>query len=162
MINISFVHAPVHNEEVAHHAFYDSIHYKSHAMFFRFTDPCARAHLLDKDRNYSGTTLRLKNIYFSIFLSFFSFFFFFFFLSSTRTKLFDHRYYHFMLVISNSLHLRSRYNEGSIKTMFAHAFYFLEIQEKSANCQRIYWIENILQNVYKYEVISLKQSELAK
>lgn len=131
MINISFVHAPVHNEEVAHHAFYDSIHYKSHAMFFRFTDPRARAHLLDKDRNYSGTTLRLKNIYFSIFL-FFSFF------SSTRTKLFDHRYYHFMLVISNGLHLRSRYNGGSIKTMFAHAFYFLEIQEKSANSQRGY------------------------
>ena len=74
MINISFVHAPVHNEEVAHHAFYDSIHYKSHAMFFRFADPCARARLLDKDRNYSDTTLPLKNIpiFFAIF-SFFSF-----------------------------------------------------------------------------------------
>lgn len=46
--------------------------------------------------------------------------------------------------------------------MFAHAFYFLEIQEMPANSQRGYWVENILQNVYKYQVISLKQPELAK
>lgn len=46
----------------------------------------------DKDRNYSCTTLHLKNIYFPIFIFF-----------STHSKLFDHRYYHFLLVISDGL-----------------------------------------------------------
>ena len=69
-------------------------------MFFRFTDPHALALALslslsrarDKDRNYSCTTLHLKNIYFPIFIFF-----------STHSKLFDHRYYHFLLVISDGL-----------------------------------------------------------
>lgn len=99
LIYRSFTH-PYTTKKSAHHAFYDSIHYKSHAMFFRFTDPHALALALslslsrarDKDRNYSCTTLHLKNIYFPIFIFF-----------STHSKLFDHRYYHFLLVISDGL-----------------------------------------------------------
>lgn len=64
MINISFVHALLYNEEIAHHAFYDSIHYKSHAMFSTVSLTYASARVRDKDRNYSRATFHLKNIYF--------------------------------------------------------------------------------------------------